>query len=286
MAGPVILEAHGKHAQAVLFSKKHNQLLSAGQDAKIHIWTLPDFDQAASLEGHGNSVNTLSLNPGEDRLATGSTDKTVKIWSFPEGQLLHTLEKQVHAVFSPDGKALATIGSNSRVSLWNTSNFTESKQLPAIDKRIFSLAYSPDSTWLAVGGTGSIHRYSLVEEVMEPALQAHQHAVPCLQFSPDGSALIATGAEGVMSIWGVAGWEEVARIELPAKGVLQTALSSDGDQIYVSMDGLIAAFQLKEAKQVQTIEVPIKGVYGLALSPDNSLLANAGADGNVRIWKL
>jgi WD40 repeat protein len=286
MTEPILLKAHGKHAQAVLFCEKHKQLLSAGQDAMVHIWSLPDFERSASFEGHDNSVNTLSLNPDENRLASGSTDQTVKIWSFPEGELLETLEKQVNAVFNSDGKSLATIGSNGRVSIWNTTSYSDPEVLPAMGKRTFGLAFSPNGTWLAIGGTGSINRYNVEEGILEPTILAHQHAVPSLRFSADGTRLIATGAEGTLSVWNVENWEEIARVNLPAKGVLQTALSSDGNLIYVSMDGQIAVIHLGEAKQVRTIEVPIKGVYGLALSPDNSMLANAGADGNVRVWKL
>jgi hypothetical protein len=32
-------------------------------------------------------------------------------------------------------------------------------------------------------------------------------------------------------------------------------------------------------------EVPVKGVYGLAISPDGRYLANAAADGKVRVWQ-
>jgi WD40 repeat protein len=80
--------------------------------------------------------------------------------------------------------------------------------------------------------------------------------------------------------------QENGPIELPAKGVLQIALSTDGENVDVSIDNLIAGYALHEGKQILEIPLSIKGVYGLALSPDGSLLANAGADGNVRIWEI
>jgi WD40 repeat protein len=286
MKDPIIRAAHGKHAQSVLFSVKHDLLISAGMDAKVHFWSMPGFGLNRSLEGHANSVNTLSLSPDESLLATGSSDGNVRLWSFPGGEPMQTLEKQVDARFSPDGQKLATIGSNGRVAFWETFDFAQPTLLPKLDKRIFTLAFSADGSWLAVGGTGVVHRYNLVTDRLESPLEGHQDAVPKVIFTPEGRYLLATGAEGALSIWDVAGWNMVNRIALPAKGVLQTALSPDGRQVYVSMDKLIAGYEIASGSQVLEIRLPIKGVYGLDMSPDGTYLANAGADGKIRIWEL
>lgn len=285
MTDPRVLEAHGKHAQSVCFPKKHNVLVSAGMDAKVHVWARPDFERIDSFEGHGNSVNTLSFNPDETLLATGSSDQTVKIWSFPAGKVLHTIEKQGYGSFSPDGEKIATIGANGRITLWDTTEFATQLTLPAMDKRVFTLAFSPDQQWLVVGGTGTIHRYNLQEQELESSLEGHQYAVPSVLFTPDGEYLLATGAEGALSIWQVPTWNEVARVSLPGKGVLQMALTPDGGTVYVSMDNKIAAYTIPAGDQTHEIELPIKGVYGVAISPDGTMLANAGADGKVRIWE-
>src|SRR5690242_1595890 len=84
-AEPIVIDAHGRHAQAVAFTKDGKCLVSAGQDACIRLWSVPGFQAAGVFEGHGNSVNSLSLSPDGSLLATGSTDGTVRIWSFPQG---------------------------------------------------------------------------------------------------------------------------------------------------------------------------------------------------------
>jgi WD40 repeat protein len=122
--------------------------------------------------------------------------------------------------------------------------------------------------------------------MLETSLDAHQHAVPKVLFTPVGDYLLATGAEGALSIWNVPQWEETRRIILPGKGVLQMALSSDGTKVYVSMDNRIVGYTLADGNQILDIELAIKGVYGLGVSPNDTLLANAGADGKVRIWEL
>jgi WD40 repeat protein len=79
---PLVLDAHGRHAQAVAFTKDGTRLVSAGQDACVRLWTVPGFQADGVFEGHSNSVNSLSFSPDGSLLATGSTDGTVRVWSF------------------------------------------------------------------------------------------------------------------------------------------------------------------------------------------------------------
>ena len=286
MTDPIILEAHGRHAQAVLFSQDNQTLLSAGMDAKIHLWSVPEFDLQASFEGHSSSANTLSFNPEQDLLASGSSDPAVILWSFPDGGIRNTIDKQVSGVFSPEGMELATVGANRKVTIWRGQDFSEANVLSIKDKRIFTLAYSPEGDRLAAGGTGSIHIMDPADGSLITNLPGHQHAVSSLRFLENGERLISIGAEAQLIVWDTQTWEEISRIELPGKGVLQSALSPDENLIYISMDNLIQGYDLASGEVVFERKVDIKGVYGLGISPDGSWLANAGADGKIRIFKL
>src|ERR1700730_14383828 len=151
---PLIIEAHGRHAQAVAFSKDGKRLVSTGQDTCVRLWSVPGFRADGVFEGHANGVNSLSLSPDGTLLATGSTDGTVRVWSFPQGRCLHLLDKQTTARFSPDGAQLATISTKGRIVLWAAKPGKEIKTLPALDKRILALTFLPDAATLLVGGTG------------------------------------------------------------------------------------------------------------------------------------
>jgi WD40 repeat protein len=283
---PIIFDAHGRHAQSVLFPSKQQSLVSSGMDSNIHIWSIPGFERVSTFDDHENSVNTLSLDPSETRLASGSSDATVRIWSFPDGDLMSVLEKQVNAVFHPDGSRLWTIGSNGRVSYSKEPFGSLDDRLPAEDKRIFEIEPSPNGEWLMIGGTGSIVPYNIEKSELGDALPAHQLAVPDLKFTSSGQYLLSTGAEGALQIWDPQTWGEIERVDLPAKGVLQMAITPDDETVFVSMDNKIAAYSIPDGQLQAQVDVPIKGVYGLAVSPDGNWLANAGADGNLRIWKI
>src|ERR1700732_5132844 len=133
LGDPIVIDAHGRHAQAVAFTKDGKCLVSAGQDACVRLWSVPGFEANGVFEGHSHSVNSLSFSPDGSLLATGSTDGTVRVWSFPQGKCLHVLAKQLTARFSPDGTHLATISAKGRVVLWDAMTGKEVTTLPALD---------------------------------------------------------------------------------------------------------------------------------------------------------
>src|SRR5262245_15221709 len=138
-----MIDAHGRHAQAVRFTKDGKLLISVGLDKHVRLWSVPGFTAVVSFAGHKNSVNSISMTPDEQRLATGSTDGTVRVWSFPEGRSLHTLDKQVSGVFSPDGARLATVTGKGVVVLWDTATAKQLHTIPALDKRTTAVAFTP-----------------------------------------------------------------------------------------------------------------------------------------------
>jgi len=281
----IVIEAHGRHAQAVRFTRDGKLLVSAGQDACVRLWSVPSFAAAGSFEGHKNSVNSLSFSPDEQLLATGSTDGTVRLWSFPDGRCLHTLEKQATAVFAPDGDRLATISVKGQVILWDATTWKQTISIPTLDKRTTTVAFSPDGNWLLIGGTGPVHRVAVADGKKAGELAGHKVAVLCLRISPDGKWLASTGADGHLRLWSTRDWAEVRSMKLAGSGVFQIAFAPQSDSVTVVADSLIQSYSVQDGKVVDRIEVPLKGLYGVAISPDGNYLANAAADGRVRVWE-
>ena len=280
-----MIDAHGRHAQAVRFTRDGKLLVSVGQDAHVRLWSVPDFRESGSFEGHKNSVNSLSFSGDERRLATGSTDGTVRIWSFPDGRCLHVLEKQFSGLFSPDGDRLATISDKGQVILWQAEECRQLIAIPALDKRTTALAFSPDGGRLLVGGTGPIHRVAVADGKKEGELSGHKAVVTCLHLSPDGAWLASTGADGYLRLWSTRNWAEARSVKLEGSGVFQLAFDPRSESVAVSADHRIQEYAVNDATVVDRIELPLKGLYGLAISSDGRYLANAAADGKVRVWE-
>jgi WD40 repeat protein len=285
MADPIaVLDAHGKHAQRAVFTADGETLVTCGQDACIRLWKVPSFGPDGAFEGHAASVNTISFSADGSLLASGSSDGTVRIWSFPGGRELDVLDGQLTAAVSPTG-GFATISTKARAVLWD-GNYDEVATLPLLDRRLFSLVFTADGTSLLVAGTESVHRVDVKGRRKVGAYPGHQTAIASMALSADGTLLATTGAEGTLRLRRVASGDEVFAVRIGRPGAMQVAFSPDGSILAVSIDFAIQVRSTVDGALASTIDVPIKGVYGLGFSPDGRLLANAGADGRVRIWAL
>lgn len=169
--------------------------------------------------------------------------------------------------------------------LWD-GNYDEVATLPLLDRRLFSLAFTADGLSLLVAGTGTVHRVDVKGRAKTGEYPGHETAVASMCLSPDGSLLATTGSEGTLRLRRVAGGVESFAVRIGRPGVMQAAFSADGSRIAVSIDFAIQVRSAVDGTLLSTIDVPIKGVYGLGFSPDGRFLANAGADGRVRVWAL
>ncbi len=283
---PLVLEAHGKHAQAVHFTRDGKHLVSCGQDTAVRLWSVPRFETVRALSGHEKSVNALSFNADETRLATASSDPGVKLWDFQQGKCLFTLENEIHAALGPDGDHLVTISAKNALTLWDGRTGARRKTLGPLDKRHLALAFSANGLFLFVGGTGPIHRVALPDGTVDGVHVGHQIGVACLKASPNPAILASSGLDGTLRFWTVVSGDEVNCVPLEAQGVLQLAFAPDGRSIAVATDGAVLRLRAPDGDLIARHEVPVKGVYGVAISPDGRWLANAAADGRVRVWEL
>lgn len=282
---PHVIEAHGKHAQAVAFTRAGNRLISVGQDGCARVWSVPSFRQERVLEGHAKSVNTISLAPDESQVATGSSDGTVRLWSFADGRCRHVLDRQTQACFGPDGHHVATLSVKGNVGLWDAQTGAELRSFPVLDKRHHALAFAPTGAVLFVGGSGPIHRISIPDGTSDGVQRGHEIGVAALAVSPNGAILASSGTDGTLRFWTVVGGDEVNRVALQASGSFQLAYAPDGRSIAVSIDRAVLVYSVPDGDVLERRELPVKGVYGVAISPDGRYLANAAADGRVRVWE-
>lgn len=164
-ASVATLRGHHGKITSLLWSTHDNRLVSAGADGAVYAWTSVDWSRDKNCESvlKGCQYRALAATPdGRRVVAVGSDNKVKEV--DPEGAFAHLvdLDDAPTAVALPDGGRHLFVG-------------TESGRIRAL-------------------------RWPLTGEFQEPDAAPHGGAVTRMCLADEGRILIASGADGVVSI--------------------------------------------------------------------------------------
>jgi RNA polymerase sigma factor (sigma-70 family) len=201
------------------------------------------------------------------------------------------------AVYSPDGKSLATAGDNGRIHLWDAST---GKEIAALedDKKVYllSLAFSPDGKTLAAGGIS--FELPTKPTFWDLATRKPRHSFEnehdtfgkhsdfrSLAYSPDGKWLAAACDESI-HLWEVATAKEVPVIQPKPISCLALAFSPDSQTLVWGglNDGEAVMWDIATRKEVRRFGGHNSILRQLTFAPDGKLLAAGYDDKTIGLW--
>jgi WD40 repeat protein len=234
----------------------------------------------------GSAITAMRFSADGETLLAGTSQSGVHFCDFRQGaaRRLGREEGIAALVMTRDGSQAVVAASTGRVAVYRIPEFRHVVSLPELHS-IGAVEISSDSRWLAVAhGFNQVSVFDMATAALTTTL-SHLDRVLSIAFSPDGRWLATGGLDRAVRLWSTRGWKPVRAIETDS-GVPFVEFSPYGRLLFfVSSSGTAMAC---EPGEIQMRQVWSHGgkVAGFDVSSNGKLVATAGEDGAVGIWRV
>ncbi len=196
------------------------------------------------------------------------------------------------AVFSPDGRLLATVSQDTDVKLWDIASGQEIATLTSHARPINAVAFSPDGSLLATAGDdGFIILWNLSTLELVTVLNGQDGAVNDILFHPTENRLLAGYASSAIRLWDTANRRSLLRLLGHTDSIQAVTYNSDGSRFASGgADGRIIVWNGDTGASRFSIEPLVSNdgrpivINALTYSPDGTQLLAANANGTATVW--
>ncbi len=202
--------------------------------------------------------------------------------------------------FSPDGKTLASSGTDKTIRLWDlASRQPRGQPLTGHSESVTSIAISHDGRTLASASLdGTIRLWDLTARRPTAEVLAgspgggslgQQGSITNLAFSPVAPVLAYGGSDAYIRLWDVAHGRPVGQ-PLSDHVSYPGSLAFDPNGSLLAVGAADGTIRLWDIARGRTVGPPLRGhtgsVTAVAFSPNGSLLASGGDDRTIRLWDV
>jgi WD40 repeat protein/uncharacterized caspase-like protein len=182
------------------------QTLSAAPDGEVV--------QRASFSRDGTRLVAICV-PSEGQTKAARSVNHVKIWDVKQGRELHTLPlagNGADAVWSRDGRMLATVDGTGNIALWDVSSGRKLRDVSRTRSAGTAIAFSPDGLTLALNQGGDIVLWDTANDRERGVLKGRNQSITNVTFSRDGQSLAASSGDNLIHIWDVTAQRELVTL--------------------------------------------------------------------------
>jgi len=287
------LQGHGNSTvNELCFSPDGTQLVSAGDDSTVRVWSTHAGQEVAVLKGHVSWVRGVAFSPDGTQIASAGRDGTVKLWdaqTYKETATLAGHRGDVYCVaFSPDGTRLASGSLDQTVKLWDSRTGKEIRTFRGHTGRVRAVAFDPRGERIVSGG------YDVKVRVWDVGLgeqiataYARSGAVFGIAFSSDGKRIAVGHGDAAVNLFDASTGQEIMTFFLGNSGASRIAFSPNGQRLAVAAMGSarVRSFDAPRKHETTFLGGHTDTVNSVTFSPDGSRLYSESANEKL-VWDV
>jgi WD40 repeat protein len=192
-------EVHKGPVTALAFHPDGHRIATSAADVSkgVKIWDMLHHEPLAVLDLQGVYADSMAFSPDGKLLALGRNGGQLSFWepetgNYRVGNAPTAGPGNDSLVFSTDGAVIATSSGDGSVWITDVASGQVRQSLPADEKHVCPLAFSPDGKTLAVGCTGKIRLFHMpTGQEFFSVRVSWQARVDAVAFLPDGRTLLS-----------------------------------------------------------------------------------------------
>jgi len=188
--------------------------------------------------------------------------------------------------FSPDGKLLATAGTDGEIHLYQVSDWKQLLACKGHTNWVPSLAFSPDGSILASGSSDcTVRLWDVGTGQCLQAFREHNNEIWSVAFGSDGDTLISGSNDHTIKLWSVSTGACLKTLQGHTSWVISVALSPDGRTLASgSDDNTIRLWDASTGECKRIFRGHRDGVRSIAINSDGQTLISSSDDQTVKLW--
>ena len=303
--GPDII-GHTDDVTRVRFHSGESRIYSAGSDNTVRSWDLATGAQIRIVIQCRADIDALIISPDGSRVICADQSGEIVVWDLREEIELDRFRLRRSSVsdlaLSGDSQRLAVAHLDGHLDLVDleSKRVVDELYLDSALARIpeplgdpmatlLSVASCPTKELIAIGTQdGILALYDAARrEIVREELFGSNTRILSLEFSPDGSGLVAGLSDGTVRLWRGEAYTREAVLDGHDAAVRDVCFDPSGERIATgSIDGTVRVWDVREEELLWAFEGHDGVVGAVCFAGDPDRVVSGSSDNAIRHWRM